>query len=116
MSDIEPLRLFEYDHDPGNYCLMLSDDHMVGVMEVFDEVGHYGNGYNWEAVARQALRAHAPEYVGMLDYDPEAGTFVAYGTNREALQRLGELLAKAYHEREFLEQLLRDAEDDWFDD
>ena len=24
-----PLILFEYDHEPGNYCLMLSDNHMI---------------------------------------------------------------------------------------
>ena len=78
-------------------------------------MGREPNGYNWEAVARQALRAYAPEFVGLIDYDPEAGMFVAYGSDRDALQRLGELLSKAFGNREFLEELLRDAEEDWFD-
>lgn len=115
MTDVSPLTLFEYDHQPGTFCLLLSDNHMVGAMGVFEDAGHEGNGYNWEAVARQALREYAPEHVGMLDFDPEAGMFVAYGENREALQRLGELLARALRDREFLEELLRDAEEDWFD-
>lgn len=115
MADLSPLKLFEYDHKPGHYCLMLTDDAMTDVMDVFDEYGRYGNGYNWEAVARQALRAYAPEHVGLLDYDPEAGMFVAFGEDRDALQALGELLARALRDREFLEELLRDAEEDWFD-
>lgn len=114
MSDIEPLVLIEYDH--GTYRLVLSEAHMAKMMSVFEELGHYGHGHNWEAVARQALRAHAPEYVGLLDYEPDADTFVAFGGDRDALRRLGELLSEAYHSRELLEQLLRDAEDDWFDD
>lgn len=115
MEDLEPLRLFEYDHRPGHYCLTLTDDQMVKLMDVFDEAGRYGNGYNWEAVARQALRAYAPEFVGLVDYDPEAGMFVAFGEDRDALQKLGELLAQTFRDREFLEELLRDAEEDWFD-
>lgn len=114
-ADLAPLKLFEYDHKPGHFCLMLSDQYMVDVMDVFEEAGRYGNGYNWEAVARQALREYAIEYVGEVDYDPEAGMFVAFGESREALQALGELLAKALKDREFLEELLRDAEEDWFD-
>lgn len=115
MSDITPLRLFEYDHAPGTWCLILGDDEMVKVMDVFDEQDRYGNGYNWEAVARQAVRAYAPELEGLFDYDPEAGMFVAFGGDRAALQRLGELLAQALADREFLEELIRDAEEDWFD-
>jgi hypothetical protein len=110
----DPLVLFEYDHKPGNYCLMLTDA-MVDVMEVFEEAGRYGNGYNWEAVARQAMRTYAQEYDGLFDYDPEAGMFVAYGDNRVALEKLGGLLAKAFHDRELLSELLKDAEEDWFD-
>ena len=110
-----PLVLFEYDHKPGEYCLMLSDNHMVDVMDAFEEVGQYGNGYGWEAVTRQAMRAHAPELDGLFDYDPEAGTFVAFGSNHAALQRLAELLSKAFADRELLLELLRDAEEDWFD-
>lgn len=115
MGDLSPLRLFEYQHRPGTFCLTLSDVEMVKVMDVFEEYDRYGNGYNWEAVARQALRAYAPEHVGMMDFDPEAGMFVAFGDSEEALQALGELLARALRDREFLEELLRDAEEDWFD-
>ena len=116
MSGIDPLRISEDQRHPGLYRLILEDDAMAKVMDVFDEVGHYGHGHNWEAVARQVLRAHAPECVGLVDYEPEPDRFVAFGRDRPALQRLGELLARALREREFLEQSLRDAEDDWFDD
>ncbi|MDW5323359.1 Imm51 family immunity protein [Plantactinospora sp. KLBMP9567] len=81
-NSFSPLRFFEYDHNPGNYCLMLSD---------------------------------APELAERLGYDPEAGTFVAYGIDPEALRRLGGLLQDAFHDRAKLATLIRAADPDWFD-
>lgn len=110
-----PLVLFEYEHNPGNYCLMLSDQHMVQVTEVFERLGQYGNGYDWEAVARQVVRARGNELEGRFKYDPEAGTFVAYGQDLDALRELGQELKRAFDDSDLLAGLIRDADPDWFD-
>jgi Immunity protein 51 len=109
-----PLILFEYDDRPGHYCLLLGDQHMVALDDVFEQNGQENNGYAWEAVARQAVRAHAPD-IGKLGFDPEAGMFVAYGEDLDALKRLGALLRDAFHNRQRLTELIRDADPDWWD-
>ncbi|MEO3923639.1 immunity 51 family protein [Micromonosporaceae bacterium B7E4] len=115
VNSFSPLKFFEYDHNPGNYCLMLSDVRMVDVSDVFEADGHLGNGYDWTAVARSVVRSDVPELADRLGYDPEAGTFVAYGTDPEALRRLGGLLQDAFHDRAKLATLIRAADPDWFD-
>ncbi|MFI9786389.1 immunity 51 family protein [Kitasatospora sp. NPDC051984] len=118
MTDREmyaPLRFFEYDHRPGSYCLLLSDDRMVAVDEVFEAAGQPNGGYSWEAVARSAVRSRAPHLEGRFGYDPEAGMFVAYGEDAAALRELGAMLSGAFHDRPTLRELIDAAEPDWFD-
>ena len=110
-----PLSLFEYSHDPGHYCLMLSDHHMVKVEEVFEANGQYGNGYGWTGVARQAIRVHAAALADRIEFDSEAGTFVAHGRDLDALRRLGGWLRDAFHDRDQLVPLVRDGDPEWFD-
>lgn len=110
-----PVLFFEYDHRPGHYCTMLSDHHMVEVAELFEAAGYMGGGYDWEAIARQSVRAFAPELEGCFGTDPEAGTFAAYGKDEAALRKLAELLHDAFHDRDRLARLIADAEPDWFD-
>lgn len=104
-----PLKLFEYDHKPGNYCLMLSDQHMVSVEEVFAEHGRDPGGYAWADVAVHVMRTTAPELEESVGLDPEAGTFVAYGSDLEALERLGGALHAAYHDPKKLGELVAKA-------
>ncbi|MFB7722916.1 MULTISPECIES: Imm51 family immunity protein [unclassified Nocardia] len=118
MTDREtfaPLVFFEYDHNPGNYCLMLSDSHMVELEEVFAESGYECGGYAWAGVARSAVATRAPELDGKFGLDPEAGTFVAYGEDAEALRRLGLLLREAFQERAVLAELIASGDPEWFD-
>jgi len=109
----EPFVLFEYGHKPGTYCLMLSDDKMVDVTDVFEEHGRDGNGYAWADVAVQVVRTRAPDVEGRFRMDPEAGTFVAFGDDREALEKLAALLREAFHDRELLSTLVADAPHEW---
>ena len=104
-----PLILFEYDHDPGKYCLMLSDDHMIEHEELFGSHGREPNGSGWADVALQVIRTRAPALEGRLGMDPEAGTFVAYGSDLEALEQLGALLHEAFHDPGVLGPLVKDA-------
>jgi len=112
---LEPLQFFEYEHKPGHYCLMLSDRHMVDLLDVFEDCGQYGNGYGWAGVARSAIRSRAPELAGRVAFDPEAGMFVAHGRDPEALRTLGTLLREALHDRDVLSELIETGDPDWFD-
>lgn len=86
---MEPLKLIETK--PGNYSLLLNAGD-TKVEETIEEAGHEGNGYFWQGVA-EWLAAAEPELTG-FGFDPEAGMFVAYGTDRPALERLGNRLAE----------------------
>jgi hypothetical protein len=114
-GDLAPLHLFEYADDPGTFCLMLSDAPMEDTADVFRECDRWGNGYGWEAVARSAVRDRAPDLAELIDYESEASTFVAYGTDRPALHRLGVLLRDAVGDHAVLAGLIRAAEPSWFE-
>jgi hypothetical protein len=101
-----PLILFEYDHEPGTYCLMLSDGECG---DVFEANGRDSTGYGWADVALQVIRTRAPELEARLEMDPEAGTFVAFGSDLEALQQLGTLLHEAAHDPAILGPLVKNA-------
>jgi hypothetical protein len=113
-DDLAPLKLVEYDHEPGLYGLILDGSDMDPPMDVFEECGAYGNGYGWEGVAASAVRAHAPEIADRIKYDPEAGMFSAHSNDKAALRRLGALLHEAYHDRQVLAELIRSGDPDWF--
>ena len=110
-----PLILFEYDHDPGMYSLVLSDNHMVGVDGPFQAAGHEGGGYDWAGVARQIQQREQPALAGRFGMDPEAGMFVAFGEDLEALQALAAELHAAFHDPERLTKLIAGADPGWFD-
>ncbi|MFE7131375.1 immunity 51 family protein [Streptomyces sp. NPDC057638] len=118
MTDREtyaPLVFFEYDHHQGRYCLMLTDDAMVAREDVFSAYGYDGGGYAWTGVARCIVRTWEPEEAGRVGFDPEAGMFVAYGEDPEALRRLGKLMREAFEDPSVLREYVRDGEPDWFD-
>lgn len=108
-----PLILFEYDHKPGHYCLLLSDNHMVRVDAPFAAAGYQGGGYDWNAVALQAAREIG--VAGRFGTDPEAGTFVAYGEDLQALQALGAQLKRAFDDPVRLTALIAAADPEEFD-
>jgi hypothetical protein len=114
-KELAPLTLFEYDHQPGTYCLMLTDRHMVAMMDTFTEHGYEGNGYGWTGVARSAVRTRLPDIADRVRFDPEAGMFVAFGDDHEALWRLGGVLRDAVRDPSALTELIRAGDPDWFD-
>ena len=108
-QSIEPLQLFETT--PGNWSLMLTDQHFGKVAAVFEQVdGFDGSGYDWASVAHAVTERDAPHLQNRFRTDPEAGMFVAYGPDQEALAELGTLLAKAYSDLEYLGGLVAIAE------
>ncbi|MGC0366275.1 hypothetical protein ABH922_004259 [Rhodococcus sp. 27YEA15] len=108
---IEPLQLFETS--AGTWSLMLTDQYFGKVASVFEQTeGFEGNGYDWGSVAEAVVGRDAPHLKNRFGTDPEAGMFVAYGTDHEALTELGILLAKAYSDVEYLSGLIEISEPD----
>ncbi len=89
MTDIEPFRLVETK--PGNHSLLLTN--FATSAGVFAEAGRPGGGYDWEIVAQGVLRHDAPELIERVSFDPEGSMFCARAIDRDALARLGALLA-----------------------
>jgi hypothetical protein len=76
---------------PGQYSLVL----LVGttdVDEVITELGHEPNGYFWAGMVELLVETEATRLQGRFATDPEAGMYVAYGQDREALDDLAQLL------------------------
>lgn len=99
-----PLFLMEYDHKPGHYALILSDDHMVTHEALFERQDREANGYGWTDTVLGVVREQAPDLLDRLDFDPEAGTFCAYGSDREALEQLGQIVHRLFHDAALLER------------
>ncbi|MGX6603419.1 Imm51 family immunity protein [Micromonosporaceae bacterium Da 78-11] len=109
MEPLEPREL-----EPGSYSLWL-DAGTTPVDGDVEELGHEPNGYFWEGVARWLVRTEAPALDGRFSYDPEAGAFCAYGTDREALADLAGRLNAVTSDGDRLRQLITEAGAEGFD-
>jgi hypothetical protein len=96
----------------GAPSLILSEHDMVARTRVFEErseEGWLGNGYDWTSIARVVVEERLPDLRNGLDFDPEAGTFVALGSI-EALKRLGGEMKKVFDDEASIRDLLGRAE------
>ncbi|GIH28420.1 hypothetical protein Aph01nite_67300 [Acrocarpospora phusangensis] len=103
---MRPLKLVETT--PGNYSLLLN----AGTTEVdgvIEELGHEPNGYFWEGVAQLLVSIEVPDLESRFDYDPEAGMFCAYGTDRQALEELARRMAAVATDPDRVRQLVATA-------
>src|SRR5262245_27030153 len=108
-SRFAPLVLFEYEHNPGRFCLMMTDGDMEQVEDVFEDLNAEGNGHGWEGLAESVGEAQMSEIADRLTFGSEAGTFVVESHDLSALQRLGALLHDAFHDRPLLADLISKA-------
>lgn len=76
------LSIFEHE-DSISICLDAGNDKVMSVGERMNEINEeaYMNGYNWEAVFNYYLDKYNPEIKEEMNFDSEAGTFVAYYNN-----------------------------------
>nr|WP_232231594.1 Imm51 family immunity protein [Paenibacillus sp. HW567] len=47
--------------------------------------GFEGSGYDWASLAAVFLEEQMPELAEVIHFDPEAGMFCAYSSNKEAI-------------------------------
>ncbi|WP_238013105.1 Imm51 family immunity protein [Dactylosporangium sp. AC04546] len=109
---MHPLKLIETS--PGKYSLLLNAG-TTDVDGVVEELGHEPGGYFWEGVARYLVAHDKPGLDGRFGYDPEAGMFCAYGSDRAALKELGAALAAVATDAGRIRDLVRAAEAEGFD-
>ena len=117
MSDrLAPFLLYERQDQPGTFELVLHDDDMEDVEDVFLAAGAEGNGHGWESLAEALVRRRMPEIGERLRFGSEAGTFVVVSDGPRPLRRLGAVLRDAFHDREALARLLRELPAGWAED
>ncbi|BCB78139.1 hypothetical protein GCM10022251_32480 [Phytohabitans flavus] len=109
---MHPLKLIETT--PGKYSLLLNAG-STEVDDVIAELGHEPNGYFWEGIAQLIVQDEAPALAGRIEYDPEGGMFVAYGTDRAALEDLGERMSALASDEERMRELVTTAEEAGFE-
>lgn len=102
-----PLKLIETR--PGSFSLLL-DAGATQVDELVEQLGHDPNGYFWAGVARFLVSTEANTLEGRFSYDPEAGMFCAYGTDRKALQELGALMSVITRDGDRMRKLVTSAQ------
>jgi hypothetical protein len=78
------------------------------------ELGHEPNGEFWNGVTSYLLATSAKSLRGRFDTDPEAGMFVAYGSDRGALVALGERLSALANDPDAIRALVLAAEEEDF--
>jgi hypothetical protein len=74
--------------------------------------GLEGGGYTWHAIVDSLVRLHAPEIVERVNCDPEAGMFVAYGDELEALRVVAGLIRRAIQDEALLLEAVAHADPD----
>ncbi len=76
----------------------------------------YMNGYNWEALVIFYLEEHAPELLEDLDFDSEAGTFVAFydrtKENEAKANNIKDIFNKLIEEEDELLEIISESGDD----
>ena len=109
----QPFVLLSPSEHSASWTLLLADTHSPAA--IFEEQGHTGSGYSWDSVARQALR-DLSEHAESIEFDSEAGTFVAMSAEKAALVALGGALKRLLEDPDALRKVIRSVpEDDWDD-
>lgn len=99
---------------PGKFSLLLYAG-TTPVDALVEELGHEPNGYFWEGVARRLVATENPSLENRFSYDPEGDMFCAYGTDRGALEALGELMAGVATDSSRMRSLVAAADADGFE-
>jgi Immunity protein 51 len=108
MDEFAPSRLVAQDDGSFSLCF---DDFTAG-SDIMDEKGLQGGGYTWHAIVEALVRLRAPEIQAAVKYDPEGSMFVAYGTDRDALLTVAQLIRRATTDESVLLEALENADED----
>lgn len=66
-------------------CLNVGE-YKTDLFQTRKEEGFEGNGYDWGSLAKVFLEEQKPELIMDIKFDPEAGMFCVYSSNKDALK------------------------------
>ena len=98
------------DHENGSSLCLEAGIYHQDLSDQREDEGWPGNGYDWESLATVFMDRHAPALADLIDFDPEAGTFVALSISSEALRRFALAFKEACEDEALMEELFFQAE------
>jgi hypothetical protein len=110
-DDFAPCQLV--GHKDGTSSLLLTD--FEATAAVFQEIDQEGGGYGWHGVVEALVRLKVPRIARKLNYDPEAGMFVALSKDRRALKKVAELIRSAMADPGLLREAIENADPELMD-
>lgn len=112
-----PFRLSE---DDGKYDIVVElegKELYPKYYDLFKKYGYEGNGPCWEGHIMQILEKLDPSIISHIEFDPEAGLFVAHANSKAAQHKFVEILSPIFSNLDTLASWVKKADrskiDDW---
>jgi len=99
------------EKENGEYAVVLYAEEEYKT-DIFEEKELLGNGYTWEALAKEFIKEEIPEADEVVEFDPEADMFYAYSKNRDMLYRFMTELKTLCEDDDRLRKLLDNVDAD----
>ena len=91
----------------GAAALLATADAGIG-WEVFEELGHVGNGHDWTRLIKNMLKKKSKSTLKKLEFSSEADCFVVYSNEKAALTIIVDLISKIFDDRELLKDAINE--------
>jgi len=101
---------FWVDHDTKASVCLNAGDYKPEIFESRAEEGFLGNGYDWGSLAQVFLEEKKPELLDAIQFDPEAGMYCIYSSNKAALKEFAIAFKEACEDTEHIMDLFSRAE------
>lgn len=83
-TQIQPF--FWVDHDKTASVCLSAGGYKDAIFEARAEEGFLGNGYDWGSLAKVFLDEKMPHLAEVIRFDPEAGMYCVYSSDKAALR------------------------------
>ncbi|SFE60470.1 SMI1 / KNR4 family (SUKH-1) [Paenibacillus algorifonticola] len=99
------------DHDNKSWSVILNaGTYKQALFDTRAYEGFEGSGYDWSSLAAVFLEEKMPELAQHIHFDPEAGMFCVYSSNREALVKFALAFKAACEDHDLISDLFTRAE------
>jgi len=107
-NNIKPF--FWVEH-ASSFSVCLSElEYKQEVFMTRETEGFLGNGYDWGSLATVFLTEKMPHLAEVIRFDPEAGMYTAYSSNKQALQDFSLAFKEACEDQALITDLFSRAE------
>ena len=105
---IHPFRWVDFE-ESASVCLN-AGDYKTEIFESRFNEGFEGNGYDWGSLALVFLNEKQSELKSDINFDPEAGMYCVYSSNKLALKNFSIAFKQACEDTELIMDLFSRAE------